>query len=339
MRGAQEEGWGNPSSPHAAGRRAKRLLEDAREAILALVGGRLRNGDRLVFTSGATEANRTAIMGRAAAPAAIAWSARDHASIAHAAAAVGSAGWTSYRMPLEHTGRIDPAWTWPAPPPAGSVLATTLICGQTGVIEDMGHATGLAAAPGVFLHCDATQAVPTCPVSMATLGAATVAFAPHKFGGPRGIGALVCRSDVRLAALVPGTQEAGMRGGTEPVLLAVGFARAFELAVAERDATATRLAAVAGRFTAAFVAAAAAAGLEALPLGDPIGRAPQIVTIALTGVDRQAFVMAADVAGVCCATGTACASGSSEPAAVLEAMGLLGRDLFVDTPLARMFAP
>jgi len=121
---------------------------------------------------------------------------------------------------------------------------------------------------------------------------------------------------------VPGPQELGARGGTEAVVLAVGFARALELAVAERQETARRVAALRDRFERHCVAAAAAAGIAAVVVGGAAARAPHITTIALPGLDRQAVVMAADLAGVCLATGTACASGSSEPSAAILAAGL-----------------
>jgi cysteine desulfurase len=323
IRGAEAEGWANPSSPHASGRRAKMLLEEARERILELVGARPTGPrrDRLVFTSGATEANRLALLGMAGtAPGLVATSARDHAGLTAAAADLAGRGWMAVQVPLASTGPLDPDWRWPG---GRGLLATTLVCGQTGTLEDMARIAATAAAtPGLLVHCDATQAVACHDVSFATLGSDTLAFAPHKFGGPRGIGALVARAEAPLAAVTPGTQEAGLRGGTEPVPLAVGFARALELAIAERAATAARLRAVERRFTAALLAAAADVGLEAFAVGNDAGRSPHLVTIALPGIDRQAFVMAADVAGVCCATGTACASGSSEPAAVFAALGL-----------------
>jgi cysteine desulfurase len=122
--------------------------------------------------------------------------------------------------------------------------------------------------------------------------------------------------------VVGGTQEAGLRGGTEAVALAVGFARAVELAVADRAVVARRLATLRDRLEARLLAAAAAAGLAAHVVAARGGRAPHIATVAFPGLERQAFVMAADLEGVSCATGTACASGSSDPAPALVAQGL-----------------
>jgi cysteine desulfurase len=321
---AAAEAWANPSSPHAAGRRAKHVLEECREAILALVGGRTTGTarDRLVFTSGATEANRLAILGLAAgATGVFATSARDHTSVRNLRSDMVGRGWVVVEPPLEGTGRITPDWPFPAC--GRGIWATTLVCGQSGAVEDLPRiAALLRPRPDVLLHVDATQAVVTQPIVMPDLGAATLTLAPHKFAGPRGIGAVVVRGDVGLVPLVPGPQEAGLRGGTEPVILAVGFARALELAVAERAAMAVRLADLRDRFARAFTAQAGGRGLSIEPVVAASDASPHILTVALTGVDRQAFVMAADLAGVCCGTGTACASGSSEPSPALTSMGL-----------------
>jgi len=321
---AETAGFANPSSPHALGRRARRLLEEARERIIALLGGRTtgRERDRLVFTSGATEANRLAVCGIAGSGRpACRYSPRDHGSVVAAARGLGDHGCDVAAVPLRPSGRIDCGRIeWPLPP-GRRILCTTLVCGQTGSVEDLIAVRG-AGGGDCHIHVDATQAVAVEPVSFATLGAHTLAFAPHKFGGPRGIGCLVMRNDVDLTAATPGPQESGLRGGTEPVSLAVGCAAALELAVAAREREAGRLRQLRDRLEAGLMAAAVAAGRSAVVIAAEAHRAAHITTIAFPGVDRQAFVMAADLAGVCCATGTACASGSSLPSPAVEALGL-----------------
>jgi cysteine desulfurase len=327
MEEVQAAAFANPSSPHAAGRLAKRLLEDARERILAACGGDLGPGARLVFTSGATEANRLGVLGMArAARGRILTSARDHASLRAAAADLAARGWDALTVPLRPAGTLDLDSEPAHASVSDAVLCVTLACGQSGSWEDVARvAAWSAASSGRFVHVDATQAFVADapgPFGLPAGAAATLAFAPHKFGGPRGIGGLLVRRDVPLTALAPGTQEAGLRGGTEAVTLAVGFARAVECALADRAATARRLATLRDRLETRLVAAATAAGLAARVVAATPTRAPHIATIACSGLDRQALVMAADLEGVCCATGTACASGSSEPAAALVAMGL-----------------
>jgi cysteine desulfurase len=327
---AEAEGvaFANPSSPHAAGRLAKRRLEDSRERILALVGGRStgRNRDRLVFTSGATEANRLGLLGVAAGQTGwVATSSRDHPGIKHAAAELGAGGWQTTEVPLTAQGYLRTASVAAmlAAPPRCCLLSVTTVCGQTGIHEDLSAVAGLARSfPMLLLHADATQAAAWEPLAFADSPFATLAFAPHKFGGPRGIGGLVIRSGVSLRALTPGPQELSLRGGTEAVALAVGFARSLEVALLDQEIVARRIAALRTRLEREIVAAATARGLSATVIGADVSRAPHVSAIGLAGIDRQTLVMAADLEGVCLGTGTACASGSSEPAAILTALGI-----------------
>lgn len=320
MARAQADGFGNPSSPHAIGRRARHLLEESRERILALLGATATgvDRDRLVFTSGATEANRLGVLGpRPRSPGSVASSPRDHPGLRAAVRELGDRGHPVVDLPLTASGRIAVA----AVSPTMALVSATLGCGQTGTLEDL---SSLRAAAGeqAHVHVDATQAVATIPLRFPALAADSLALAPHKFEGPRGVGGLVVRSGIDLVPLVPGPQESGLRGGTEPVLLAVGFARALELAVAERESVARHAARLRDLFESEVLAAARHAGLTATVIAAGVPRVPQISTIAFQGCDRQAFVMAADLEGVCCSSGTACASGSSEPAPAVAGMGL-----------------
>jgi len=332
----QAEVFANPSSPHAAGRRARRIVDEAREQLLADLGCPTA---QLVFTSGATEANHLAVHGLLPAgqatdrPLRLATSARDHESLRLAAVAAGNrAEQTS--LPLTVTGRLDQAavadWLTAAEDqaataqPVTQLLATTLACGQTGSIEDLPGLTGLLArqAPRCLLHTDATQAVGRLPIDFYSLGVTSLCFAPHKFGGPRGIGCLMLRPGLTLAALLQGAQQFQLRGGTEPVALIAGCQLAVALAVARQQAEAARLENLRHQFEQQLVAHSREAGIEPVVVAAAGPRSPHLSTIAFPGIDRQAFVMAADLAGLAVATGTACASGSSEPAPALIGMGL-----------------
>ena len=342
---AQAVAFANPSRQHAAGRAARRLLEDARERILHALGGRGSGvgRDRLVFTSGASEANHLAITGLAAGVAAtdmaaglaatgtaagvaaigtVFFSRRDHTSAVNAVHAVGRRGWRVVELPLDRTGRVEPSAVAVRLPEAlasgPTLVSATLVCGQTGSLD----ATCLESYAAALVHVDATQAAGLVPLNVAASRAATVSLAPHKFGGPRGIGALLIRGGVPLEPVLHGPQEHGLRGGTEAVPLAVGFARAVELAAGEREAAARRVAALREHFERRVLDCAREAGIPAIVVAADGPRCPQISTIAFAGLDRQALAMAADLSGVCLATGTACASGSSEPAPALLAMGL-----------------
>jgi cysteine desulfurase len=321
------EAWANPSSPHAAGRRARRVLEECRERILALVGARATGSgrDRLVFTSGTTEANRLALLGMAAGQAGaagcIASSARDHASVRATAKELGDRGWRVFEPMLEPTGAIDRGWTVPEDAPRPRILSLTLDCGQTGTREFRG--IGPAADSGgrdVLLHADAAQAMLCHPPSFADSGFATLSLAPCKFGGPRGIGATIVRAGIPFAGLVPGPQEGGLRGGTEAVPLAAGFARALEIVITEQRVVAERLRLLRERLATRLIAAARAAGIPADIVAAYGDAAANLLVVTFPGIDRQAFVMAADLEGVACASGTACASGSSEPAPAVAAL-------------------
>jgi cysteine desulfurase len=327
---AARAAYANPSSPHAAGRAARRILEDARERILAALGGRGGGAvrDRLVFTSGATEANRLGVLGLAGGSnpqlpgGMVAISARDHSSLRTAVAELGACGWQVVELPLVRAGAVDFAHAGSLPAsPAPRILATTTVCGQTGIRDDIEGVATLAAA-GWLVHADATQGAAWDELAFAAGPWATLTLAPHKFGGPRGIGGLVVKGGVALAPLTPGPQELGLRGGTEAVALAAGFARAVQLAAADRVEAGVRLAALRERLEQGIVAAARAAGIDAVVVGAEAPRAPHVALVALAGLDRQAVAMAADLSGVCLATGTACASGSAEPPAILAALGL-----------------
>ena len=188
-----------------------------------------------MFTSGATEANRLGVLGTPYGTGTVACSARDHSSSVAAAGALNARGWRAESLPLDANGRLDLGGDWASDGPA--LLCVTVVCGQTGVVEDMARVTAWCRSePGRLVHADATQALGLCGASFHDLGVTTMACAPHKFGGPRGIGALVIRAGSKLEPLAPGSQELGLRGGTEAVALAVGVALALERADAERTA-------------------------------------------------------------------------------------------------------
>ena len=331
----QAEVFANPSSPHTAGRRARQLLDEAHERLLADLGCPKA---RLVFTSGATEANHLAVHGllppepAAGRPLRLAHSPRDHASLRLAATSAGNrAEQTS--LPLTPAGRLDQAAVtdWLAAghqavanQPGTQLLTTTLVCGQSGSSEDLSGLASLLArqAPGCLLHTDATQALGRLPVDVYDLGVTSLCFSPHKFGGPRGIGCLIVRPGLELTPLFHGTQQLQLRGGTEPVALIAGCQLAVSLAVARQQGEATRLERLRQRFEQQLVKYGREAGSGPVIIAASGPRSPHVSTVAFPGIDRQAFVMAADLAGVAVATGTACASGSQEPAPALIAMGL-----------------
>jgi len=177
------------------------------------------------------------------------------------------------------------------------------------------------------LHCDCVQAVGKVALNFSKLGAMTVSFSAHKFHGPRGIGGLVVKSRVNLQPLiVGGSQQLGLRPGTESVTLAVGMAKALELSQQDLHNKHEHLRQLRDQLQLALLEGCAQLGIACSVVGaEP--RLPHTLNVSFPGLDRQALVMALDLAGIECSTGSACTSGSSEPSHVLLAMGLDEREI------------
>jgi len=326
--------FGNPESQHGPGRRARRVLEDAREGIAALLGADLagRNPDKLIFTSGGTEANNLAIFGLAAgwhlpvrrggvSAGRIVISAIEHPSVARPADELGRRGWLVQRLPVSRDGvtsveGFESLLREPEPIRLASVMLDN---NETGVVQPVERLAELAAAAGAVLHTDAAQAVGKLPVDFHRLGVAALSCAAHKFHGPRGIGALLVRGDIKLEPLLwGGFHQQGLRPGTECVALAVGMHAALAIFAREQTERLERMARLRERFEERVVAGWPGAVIN----GAAVERAPSTANVSFPGLDRQALAMALDLAGVACSTGSACASGSSEPSPTLLAMGL-----------------
>jgi len=279
---------GNPSSTHAAGRAARRLLEEAREAVARHCGARPAD---VVFTSGATEANALAIHALGAGRTVLI-GATEHDSVR---AAVPEA----VLVPVLETGTLD----LPALETLLAMHADALVClmaanNETGVLHDIAAAGRLCAAHGALLHVDAVQAIGRCNQDWLGLGAASFALSGHKFGGVMGAGALVTRKGLELKPLMRGGgQELGRRGGT-PALPAIAG-----------------LAAALGEPYEACVAA----GAVVMGAGAP--RLPNTTCLALPGVRADTQLIALDMAGIAVSAGSACSSGKVTASHVLAAMG------------------
>ena len=201
--------------------------------------------------------------------------------------------------------------------PKPHLVSVMLGNNETGVIQPVAEIAQLCRAAGAIMHTDAVQAAGKIPVKFRALGVDALTIAAHKFHGPRGIGALLVRHDVKLEPMLfGGFQQVGLRPGTEPTALAVGMCRALELWHIEGEARTRRLTELRDRFEAKLRAAVP----DLVINGESAERLPHTSNIAFLGLDRQALVMALDLAGVACSTGSACASGSSEPSPVLLAM-------------------
>lgn len=324
---AEVEAFANPESQHEPGRRARRLLEEARHRCLQLLGASTRGHrpDRLVFTSGGTEANNLAIRGLAFAaaeaaspPHQIIVSAIEHPSVSAVADALATAGWQVDSLPVDRQGVVEPDALGSLLSSRTRLVSVMLGNNETGVVQPVAELAAQCRAAGVAFHTDAVQAVAKVRVSFADLGVTAMTFTAHKFHGPAGIGGLLVHSQAVLKPLFyGGFQQAGLRPGTPTVALAVGLRTALEMWHAEAMARESRLRELRDRLEQRV--------LQTIPgavvVGDGAIRLPHTSNIAFPGVDRQALVMALDLAGVACSTGSACASGSSEPSPVLVAMG------------------
>ena len=292
---------GNPSSPHAAGRRARHLLERAR----AVIADRMAVApDRVVFTSGGTEANALALSG-CRGPRLI--GAVEHASVAEAAP-------DAPRVPVDAQGLIDlEALAALVERDRPGFVSVMLANNETGVVQPVAEVARLAKAAGAIVHCDAVQAFGKLPSGPAELGVDLVSLSAHKLGGPTGVGALVLGPDVELAPLHRGGgQEARRRAGTENLAGIVGFAAAVECATdwpalaAQRDRLEQH---------------ARACRPDLIVAGASAPRLPNISCLLTPRLAGDLQMMALDLAGIAVGVGSACSSGRIGPSHVLRAMG------------------
>jgi cysteine desulfurase len=288
---------GNPSSVHAAGRAARRVLEDAREQLAACFGALPQN---LVFTSGGTEADTLAVHALGAGRRVVIC-ATEHDAIRSAAPHAAP-------LPVNRDGVADLGSLGLGP----DVLVCLMLANnETGTIQPIARVAALCRSFGARLHVDAVQAAGRMDVNLACLGAHSLALSSHKLGGPAGAGALLLDPEVStIAALIAGGgQERGRRGGTPPLPAIAGFAAA--AGASSPDLSALRDTAEA----AAIAAGAVACGAGALRLGNT-------TCLALPGVRADAQVIALDLAGIAVSAGAACSSGKVTTSHVLTAMGL-----------------
>lgn len=298
---------GNPSSVHRFGRAARRLVEDSREAVAALVGA---DPSGIVFTGGGTEANNLALTGSGRRRPLI--SAGEHDSVVQAAPA-------ATPIPLTADGTADLAALDALLGEAGAdvLVSVQLANNETGVIQPVAAIAERAHSRGALVHCDAVQAAGRIPVDLAALGVDMLSLSAHKLGGPQGVGALVLSGDLDLAPLQRGGgQERRRRAGTENVAGIAGFAAAARAAEGEL-ARQSETAALRDRLEAGVRALAP----EAVIFGAAAPRLANTSCFAVSGLSAETQVMALDLAGVAVSAGAACSSGKVAPSRVLSAMG------------------
>jgi cysteine desulfurase len=322
---------GNASSLHASGRRARRVVEESREAIAQALG--CRPGE-VVFTSGGTEADNLALKGSF-------WSRRNgdprrvrilSTGIEHHAV-LDPLHWLAEResagvelLPVDADGLMSVAALRAALARSADDIALISVMwanNEVGTLQPLAEVVELAGEYGVPVHTDAVQAVGAVPVDFAAVGVDALTLTGHKVGGPYGVGALLARRELELTALLHGGgQERDVRSGTIDVPAIAGFAAAVELAVKEQASYAVRVGELRDRLVAGVLAAVPDAVLNgAAP--DPVGvhRLPGNAHFSFPGCEGDSLLMLLDAQGIECSTGSACSAGVPQPSHVLLAMG------------------
>lgn len=297
---------GNPSSVHGFGREARRLVEDARERVAALVGA---VPEGVIFTSGGTEANNLAL--RSCGRARILASAVEHVSVLDAVSEIEP-------IPVDGDGvvRTDALEAMLEAGDEPALVSVMAANNETGAIQPVEEVSRIAKRRGALVHSDAVQAAGKIAVDIRALGADMVTLSAHKIGGPAGVGALVLNGDLSLRPMLRGGgQERRRRAGTENVAGIAGFGAAAEAAGAGLPGFA-----LLARWRDRIEAALADAGARVFARGAP--RLANTANLAMPGVAAEAQIIALDLLGVAVSAGAACSSGKVEPSHVLRAMGV-----------------
>jgi cysteine desulfurase len=316
--------FGNASAGHSMARAARRAVDDAREVLAEVLGG---EPSEVVFTSGGTEADNLAVTGVATGARergfdrpAIGCSAVEHPAVLEPVRAAGGD-----ELAVDDVGHLDLAsfQEWLALN-SGRVaeVSVMLVNNETGVVQDVDTVARLTreSAPEAVIHTDAVQAVGWLDVASLAAGADLITASAHKIGGPKGVGALLVRSDARRyvrPVLRGGPQERELRAGTHDVAGIVGMGCAAGLCLAEREPSVRRVAELAGALVEGVLAAVEKSAV-AVPIDARIGA---ICNLWFDGVEAEELLLVLDELGVCASAGSACASGALEPSHVLLAMG------------------
>jgi cysteine desulfurase len=323
---AQLRHTGNPSSLHAPGRAARRIVEESRETIAAALGAL---PTEVVFTSGGTEADNLAVKG-------IYWARRGAdprrrrvlaSSIEHHAV-MDSVQWLGKHedaevewLPVGHAGHVDVQAlirTIEADPSSVALITVMWANNEVGTIQPIHEIVQIAHRYGIPVHSDAVQAVGHVPVDFAAYGLDAMSISGHKLGAPIGVGALLLRREITPVPLLHGGgQERDVRSGTLDSADIAGLATAVEVVVRHQPEEARRLAALRD----SLVHAVQAAVPDAVRNGDP-GGLPTIANFSFPGCEGDSLLVLLDAHGIACSTGAACSAGVPEPSHVLLAMGV-----------------
>ena len=313
------ETFGNPSSAHAAGRRARAALDEAHETVARCLNA---EGRDVVFTGGGTEAINLAIKGAAWAGKAkgnrIITTGIEHHAALHAVQHLEHFGFEPVFLPVDRYGRVDPDQLASAINDRTVLVSLMVANNEVGTIQPIADLVSVVRRhPGILVHLDAVQSAPYLPVDTHALDVDLISLGAHKFEGPKGVGALWMRHGTTiLPQLHGGTQERYRRAGTENVAGAVGMAAAFDLCTREQARTNEHLQRLRDRLRDRLLAVP---GVELT--GHPRERLPGHLSVIARETDGSAVTLSLDLEGICASTGSACTTGSTDPSHVLTAMG------------------
>jgi len=313
------ENYGNASSIHSEGQRARSAVDHARESVAALLGA---TPAEIVFTSGGTEADNLAILGVAAACGErkhIITTTIEHHAVLHSCQALETRGCEVTYVPIGESGIVDPDAIQRSLRPETILISVMHANNELGTIQPIEEIGRIAAEADVYFHCDAVQSAGKLLLNVDRPGVDLLSISAHKIYGPKGVGALYVRSGTPLEPQFHGGRhERDRRPGTENVHGIVGLGKAAELARVNLATDAARLAALRDRLEAAL--------LDEIPLvrvnGNTAHRVSNTTNLTFAAAGGEALLIALDLQGVACSTGAACSSGAVEPSHVLLAMGL-----------------
>lgn len=320
------QGFGNPSGLYYLAQQARRAVDEARERVAALIGAR---PSEIIFTSGGTEADNSAIKGAALAMQAsgdhIVTTTIEHHAVLHACTSLESLGFSVTHVPVDHFGLVNPDLVAAALTPRTVLVTVMLANNEVGTVEPVADIVRAVKSRArdmnrlVLIHTDAVQAAGALDLDVDKLGVDMLSLSAHKFYGPKGSGVLYVR---RGTPLVPqhlgGGQERQRRAGTENVPGIVGLAQALELAVARREANYAHSLRLRDRLTEGLLRRIDGSRLN----GHLTNRLPNNVNLSIESVEAEALLIGLDLAGVSASSGSACTSASLEASHVLVAMGI-----------------
>jgi cysteine desulfurase len=320
MAAALREEFGNPSSVHHFGQRAKAAVDQARSATAALVGAEPSD---VLFTSGGTESDNLAIRGAAEALERtgrrhLVASGIEHEAVLNTLKALARRGWTTTLLPVDHTGIVSPDALRAALTDETALVSIMHANNEIGTVQPIAELARLAHERGALFHTDAVQSAGKMAVDVKALGVDLLSISAHKFYGPKGVGALWVRRGLRLLpVLTGGKQERNRRAGTENVPGIVGMGAAAAIARGKMPEEAARLSALRDRLEDGILRAVPGTAVN----GAREPRVPNTSNISFDRIEAESLLIALDLEGVAVSTGSACSSGTLEPSHVLKAMG------------------